>query len=115
MGSLLLAPYNDSMHLGQGFNSFLQTPCLDGAVEVTGSSATIESANSRKGVSQVVSYSCRFVDKISDLVRGMNISPASSIRYGTIQTSGNSLTVDESKFSSSDLNCVISVKVVNRE
>lgn len=34
MSGLLLAPYNDSMRLGQGFNSFLQTPCVHNAVKV---------------------------------------------------------------------------------
>lgn len=32
MPSLMLAPYNESMRLGQGYNSFLQTPCIEQAV-----------------------------------------------------------------------------------
>lgn len=35
MSALLLVPYNDSMRLGQGYNSFLQVPCLGNAVEIT--------------------------------------------------------------------------------
>ena len=62
-------------------------------------------------VSQTVSYSSRFVEKISDVVRSMNISAASSIKSGTIEVSGNSMTVDEGKFSSSDMNAVVSVRV----
>ena len=62
-------------------------------------------------MSQTVSYSSRFVEKISDVVRSMNISAASSIKSGTIEVSGNSMTVDEGKFSSSDMNAVVSVRV----
>jgi hypothetical protein len=32
--SLHLAPYNDAMRLGQGFNSYTHQLCIDGAVEV---------------------------------------------------------------------------------
>ncbi|KAJ4243311.1 hypothetical protein NW762_014836 [Fusarium torreyae] len=116
MGYVLLAPYNDSMHLGQGFNSFLQRPCMDGAVEISQSNTQTQAARAggSANISQVVSYSSRFVEKISDVVRSMNISAASSIKLGTIEVSGNSLSVDESKFAASDMNAVISVKVVNR-
>ncbi|PKK40952.1 hypothetical protein CI102_15064 [Trichoderma harzianum] len=61
----------------------------------------------------VVSYSSRFVERISDVARGMNVSAASSIKSGTIGISGNSLSVDEAKFADSDLNAIISVKVIN--
>ncbi|KAF5641462.1 uncharacterized protein FTJAE_4114 [Fusarium tjaetaba] len=116
MGYVLLAPYNDSMHLGQGFNSFLQRPCIDGAVKLTQADLQTQAARagSPSNVSQVVSYSSRLVEKISDVVRGMNISAASSIKLGTIQVSGNSLSVDEAKFAASDMNAVISVKVINQ-
>jgi hypothetical protein len=113
---LLLAPYNDSMQLGQGFNSFLQVPCIDGAVEIPPNAMRTQAARAHgaRNVSQVVSYSSRFVDKISDVVRSMNISAASSIKSGTIEVSGNSLSVDEAKFQASDMNAVVSVKVINQ-
>ncbi|KAK4184695.1 hypothetical protein QBC35DRAFT_505299 [Podospora australis] len=113
---LLLAPYNDSMTLGQGFNSFLHLPRLNGAVTIPESSLQTQAARAggAQNVSQVVSYSSRFVEKISEVVRSMNISAASSIKSGTIEVSGNSLSVDEAKFASSDLNAVISVKVINQ-
>ncbi|TGJ82973.1 hypothetical protein E0Z10_g5809 [Xylaria hypoxylon] len=113
---LLLAPYNDSIRLGQGFNSFLHKPCIDGAVTIPEDVLQPQAvrAGGTGNVSQTVSYSSRFVDKISDVVRSMNISAASSIKSGTIEVSGNSLSVDEAKFAASDLNAVISVKVVNQ-
>lgn len=114
---LLLAPYNDSMHLGQGFNSFLQVPCLNNAVTFASdqSKAVVESAKAGTiDASQVVSYSSRLVEKISDVVRAMNISAGSSIKCGSLESSGNSLSVDEVKFVSSDLNVLVSVKVINQ-
>jgi len=112
-GTGLLVPYNDSMRLGQGFNSFLQVPCVDNAVTFDESKVLVERANaSPTGVSQVVSYSSGFVEKISDIARTMNISAGSSIKSGCIRVSRNSLLVDEAKFRSSDLNVAVSVKVL---
>jgi len=111
---LLLAPYNDSMSLGQGFNSYLLAPCVKGATAVTEAELVelVEGANADPtGPSQIVSYSARFVEKISDVVRTMNISAASSIKGGSIEIPGNAISLDETKFLSSDLNVVVSVKV----
>ncbi|KAF8419175.1 hypothetical protein EV426DRAFT_616215 [Tirmania nivea] len=113
--SLLLARYNDSMHLGQGFNSFLQVPCVDNAMTFDQSKVVVERANACPAdVSQMVSYSSRFVEKISDVVRVMNISAGSLIKNGSIDVSGNPIWIDEAKFLSSDMNVVVSVKVINQ-
>lgn len=109
MSGLLLAPYNDSIRLGQGYNSFLQRPCLHNAMNVDAGKLSVEKP--RNGVSQVVSYSSRIVERLSDVVRSMNISAGSSIKSGTINVSGNSLSLDEEKFASSDINVVVSSKV----
>jgi translation initiation factor 1 (eIF-1/SUI1) len=115
MVGLLLAPYNDSMRLGQGFNSFLQEPRLNNAVHVVEDDISTTRGRGGKDVSQVVSYTSRFVERISDVVRTMNLSAGSSIKKGTIEVGGNSLSLDETKFASSDLNAIVSVKVVNRK
>lgn len=61
-----------------------------------------------------MSYSARFVEKLSDVMDTMNVSYCSSVKKGTIEISGNTSTVDETTFKSSDLNAVVSVKVVNQ-
>jgi hypothetical protein len=106
---LLLAPYNDSMRLGQGYNSFLQSPCTYNAVTITtkGSQSTSPSINT----SQTASYSSHVVTRISDITRSMGISTGSSIKNGSIAVSGNASGIDESKFVESDLNVIVSVKV----
>lgn len=123
MSALLLAPYNDSMKIGQGmfirhcrllvlifghvgFNSFLQTPCLYNAVKVANSPVVEKDV-----VSQTVSYSSRVATSVSDVVGSMNISAGSSIKNGTLFTAGNTQTVDLLKFKESDINVVVSVKV----
>ena len=72
---------------------------------------TVENA---KGASQVVTYSSRFVDKLSDITDDMNISGGLSIKYGTIGGSGRGAFIDSDKFKESDLNYYISVKVINQ-
>lgn len=135
MSGPLLVPYNDSMRLGQGYNSFLQTPCVhnavhlgedqdhDGVVDHVQTTAEgdeepslpVYPETSRRDIPQVVSYSSRLVNKMSEVIKSMNISAGNSIKNGGVNVSGNSLDVDELKFSSSDLNIVVSVKVVNQQ
>lgn len=80
MAAIFLVPYSDAMTLGQGYNSFLQEPRVHNAVTFTreqkdgGNNATSNISRSRQ-VSQVVSYSSRFVDQISQVVKPMNIAP----------------------------------------
>ncbi|KAJ5296435.1 uncharacterized protein N7443_007328 [Penicillium atrosanguineum] len=116
MTTLLLAPYNASMRMGQGYNSFLQISCLDDAVRITESSLKPQPvrARNKSNVSQTVSYSSRFVERISEFTGNMNISAASSIKTGIIEVLGNSISLDQAKFFASDLNVEVGVKVVNR-
>ncbi|KAJ5547188.1 hypothetical protein N7494_004773 [Penicillium frequentans] len=181
----LLAPYNNSMRLGQGFNSYTQQTCLDQAVlpdptlaqsdalrrkaadaieitpfnidssgspeDGTDSSASesklLEDVQSvsdsgtdvdiigkarrealgeskkdpKSGLSvppwvkpQIVTYSSRFVDKLSDVTDAMNISGSLSIKTATIGGKANGSYVDSDKFKSSDINFHLQVKVTNQ-
>ncbi|RHZ67383.1 uncharacterized protein CDV56_109620 [Aspergillus thermomutatus] len=69
---------------------------------------------SQRGPSQIVSYSSRFVNKISEITDDMNISGSLSIKYGSIGGAGKGSFVDSDKFKESDLNFFISVKVINQ-
>ncbi|CEO58470.1 hypothetical protein PMG11_03194 [Penicillium brasilianum] len=191
----LLAPYNNSMRLGQGFNSYTQQTCLDQAVlpdptleqsdalrrkaaaeiqaSPISSSTPTSSASStptssgagtdsaapeskqiedapavstpgtdvdiigkarREALSgpkqdpksgtgmtvppwvkpQIVTYSSRFVDKLSDVTDAMNISGSLSIKTATIGGKANGSYVDSDKFKSSDINFHLQVKVTNQ-
>ncbi|RSL44804.1 hypothetical protein CEP54_014537 [Fusarium duplospermum] len=111
--SRILIPFNDSMRLGQGYNSFLHAQCIDNAVKIKQAHARQTPANSDGPAPQDVDYSSRFVDKISDVAKRLNLSAGSSIKQGGIG-SGHSVTLDEAKFVGSDVNAIVSVKVVNQ-
>ncbi|RGP72364.1 hypothetical protein FLONG3_6760 [Fusarium longipes] len=158
----MLAPYNNSMRLGQGFNSYTQQVCLDKAVipsppkppktqgiitlasSVSSGTASqdgqgngaIEDGKENNDTSvatpakkpdithpiqvmpwvkpQIVTYSSRFVDKLSDITDAMNISGALSINTATIGGTANGSYVDSDKFKSSDINFHLQVKVTNQ-
>ncbi|RTE82404.1 hypothetical protein BHE90_003036 [Fusarium euwallaceae] len=128
--ALQLAPYNNAMRLGQGFNSYTQQICLTDAVmrpsDAPDGKKTIKAGNdaltkpadgtetSKKGVSQIVSYSSRFVEKLSDITDAMNISASLSIKTATIGGGASGQFIDSDKFKESDINFFVQVKVVNQ-
>ena len=67
-----------------------------------------------RGPSQTVTYSSRFVDRLSDVTDDMCISGSLSIKAAKIGGSGKGSFVDSDKFKESDMNFYISVKVVNQ-
>ncbi|KAK4169843.1 hypothetical protein QBC43DRAFT_283408 [Cladorrhinum sp. PSN259] len=154
----MLAPYNNSMRLGQGFNSYTQQICLDRAVlplpkpPTPAKGVTTLSYGTQDGAQtpatsdggstdgqpsieyhpqpkdpgptplkvmpwvkpQIVTYSSRFVDKISDVTDAMNISGSLSIKTATIGGKANGSYIDSDKFKSSDINFHLQVKVTNQ-
>lgn len=66
-----------------------------------------------KNVVQIVTYSSRMVDNVSDIIQALNISSSASIKYGTIKGSGSASIVNENKVNQSDLNYIVTVKVTN--
>lgn len=67
-----------------------------------------------RGPSQTVTYTSRFVDRLSDVMEDMCVSGSLSIKAGKVGGSGKGSFVDSDKFKESDLNFYISVKVVNQ-
>ncbi|KAM0490561.1 hypothetical protein ACHAP8_011466 [Fusarium lateritium] len=67
-----------------------------------------------RGRSQVVTYTSRFVSKLSEVTDEMNISGSLSIKYGAIGGCGKGSFIDSDKFKESGLNFFISVKVINQ-
>ncbi|KAF4442962.1 hypothetical protein F53441_11606 [Fusarium austroafricanum] len=113
--SMILAPYNDAMRIGQGFNSYTHELCIDGAVSVeSGDKVLQDQVNTVTNPAQIVSYSARVVEKLSDVVESMNVSYCSSIKKGTVAVSGSSSTIDETTFKTADINIVVTVKVTNQ-
>ena len=67
-----------------------------------------------QNVVQIVTYSSRLVDNVSEIVEALNISSSASIKYGTVKAAGSASFVNESKIESSDLNYIVTVKVTNQ-
>ena len=85
---------------------------FDGIVE-SDQQYTFDAAGAR-GPSQTVTYSSRFIDKLSDVTEDMAISGALSVKMAKIGGSGRGSFVDSDKFKQSDLNFYVSVKVANQ-
>ena len=92
-----------------GFNSYTQATCIDNAVDVKDQDKVHV-----KNPAQVVKYSAKFVERLSEIVSNMNISKSAAIKKGTIEVHGNANSIDEDKIKASDINLVVSVQVVNQ-
>jgi hypothetical protein len=64
---------------------------------------------------QIVTYSTRSVQNISDIVDALNISSSASIKYGTISGNASCSFVNEDKVNDSDINYILTVKVCLRD
>ncbi|KAK0554870.1 hypothetical protein OC845_000511 [Tilletia horrida] len=72
------------------------------------------SSQQAAGPGQIVTYSSRFVNKLSEITDEMSISGSLSIKYGGIGGSGSGAFMEAEKFYDSDLNFFVSVKVINQ-
>ncbi|CAD6945577.1 unnamed protein product [Tilletia caries] len=66
------------------------------------------------GTSQIVNYTSRFVDKLSEISEDMSGSAALSIKAGSFGGSGSGAFINTDKFYSSDIKFYLSVKVINQ-
>lgn len=64
-------------------------------------------------MNQIVTFSSRAIDNMSDIMDALNISSSASIKYGTIKGCGSASFVNENKVNESDINFIITVKVTN--
>ncbi|MCJ1398739.1 hypothetical protein MMC11_001940 [Xylographa trunciseda] len=120
------------MRLGMGFNSYSQQLCCNDSVVKADAIPATETdlvvqplqADTNQQVSQVVqngsitqmvTWTAKFVDKISDVTEAMNINGAASVKYGSISGSASGSFLDSSKFKTSDLNFFIQVSVINQK
>lgn len=64
-------------------------------------------------VAQVVTYSSRSVENMSEVMDALNLSAAASMKYGTVSASSSAAFVNENKVVSSDVNYIFTCKVTN--
>lgn len=61
-----------------------------------------------------MTYSSRYVSKLSEVSNNLNVSGSLSIRYGEISGGGSGSYVDAEVFQQSDINFLVVVKVINQ-
>ncbi|KAJ7258577.1 hypothetical protein C8J57DRAFT_1073542 [Mycena rebaudengoi] len=130
--AFLLAPYNDAMRLGMGFNSFTQQLCVNDAVRLAGGKQEIATDRSLRpqyqpglmtapdgsnlDISQNVTWTAKFVDKMSEITDSLNVSGSLQIKIEAIGGGGQASAsfLDSNKFKESDINYIIQVRVTNQ-
>ncbi|KAF5539433.1 hypothetical protein FMEXI_8922 [Fusarium mexicanum] len=106
------------MKLGSGFNSFTQTLCIDQAVvRDTDTLALAEGSEKQPQepqVAQSVIYKTSVIEKTTDVTDEMNIKGAFNIKYDQLAVDGTGKFINTNKIKDSDVNIMVSVKVVNQ-
>ncbi|EMT73804.1 hypothetical protein FOC4_g10002835 [Fusarium odoratissimum] len=80
---LLLAPYDDAMRLGMGFNSYTQTMCIYSYSAVE---ATDENMITSQTLPPKITYSSKLFEWVSEVVDTMDISRAATKKASTDST-----------------------------
>ncbi|KAB8206009.1 hypothetical protein BDV34DRAFT_224878 [Aspergillus parasiticus] len=115
------APYNDSMRIGSGFNSYTQQLRVNDAVVKENKTAVTDKDLKAKltgrsaAVSQQVTFTSKFVEHASDITEALNISGALEIKYQGMGAKASGSYLDSSKVKESDINYFVQVKVVNQQ
>ncbi|KAH8601891.1 hypothetical protein B0O99DRAFT_681004 [Bisporella sp. PMI_857] len=115
---LRLVPYNTTISIGAGFNSYTQQLCINDAVEQA-PSKSIDAANPLtahdKADASRITWTSKFVDNASDIIDAMSLSGAVVIRENGVldNTSGAFVSVENIK--GSDINYLIQVRVITRQ
>jgi hypothetical protein len=92
----LTVPYNGSMRLGQGFDSFMHKTCTDKAVEFGSTSISNASLNPQEWP-QTVAVSSGFATTFSDVCNALNLSAASCIKTGNLSNDSGDMSMDVEK------------------
>ncbi|KAK7454069.1 hypothetical protein VKT23_011582 [Stygiomarasmius scandens] len=116
--SLHLVPYNETMRLGMGFNSFTHQVCTDDVVKLSGGKGAATEQALRRLVDDPheITWSAKFVDRVNEVIDGLNVSAALYIRCDATD-SGETTPAsffDLHKFTESDINYWIQFKVTTQ-
>ncbi|VTT69103.1 unnamed protein product [Fusarium fujikuroi] len=106
---VLLAPYNDSMRLGMGFNSYTQTMCIDGAVD-----ATDETMITTETLQPKITSSSKLFERLSEVVDMMDISRAATMTTGIMDVHGHMNVLNDTKIDDADISLMVSVRVMSK-
>ncbi|KAK3367762.1 hypothetical protein B0H63DRAFT_565665 [Podospora didyma] len=94
--------------------ALINSPSDDGSHDDKSTSTKHGDALSVAAKPEIVTYSSRFVDKLSDVTDSMNVSGSLSIKTATIGGKANGSYIDSDEFKSSDINLHLQVKATNQ-
>ncbi|KAM3457479.1 hypothetical protein NHJ6243_007816 [Beauveria neobassiana] len=96
-------PYSDGLTLGQGYNTYLQEGCMNGAVDVTGSTNAPGQVTIEYRATQITEY--------SQIIKELGISASLGIQYldDSVEVSGKML--DKSTISWKEVRFMLRAKV----
>ncbi|PHH89229.1 hypothetical protein CDD83_6461 [Cordyceps sp. RAO-2017] len=100
-------PYVDGLTEGQGFNTFLQTGCQHGAVQVTRPSGEQKTETDQ---AQVM-YTAERISSYEKLVESIEVSAGATVKTLNAEGSVNARFLDRSEFESSFLTYLVKVDV----
>ncbi|EXL94684.1 hypothetical protein FOIG_12530 [Fusarium odoratissimum NRRL 54006] len=106
---LLLAPYDDAMRLGMGFNSYTQTMCIYSYSAVE---ATDENMITSQTLPPKITYSSKLFEWVSEVVDTMDISRAATSRPAGWKSKDTSTVKKASTDSTMDLGNICKVATI---
>ncbi|KAL5588071.1 hypothetical protein FOVSG1_013207 [Fusarium oxysporum f. sp. vasinfectum] len=108
---LLLAPYDDAMRLGMGFNSYTQTMYIYSyrAVE-----ATDENMITSQTLPPKITYSSKLFEWVSEVVDTMDISRAATIKTGRMEVHRHINVLNDAKIDDAHISLMVSVRVMSQ-
>ncbi|KAM0084029.1 hypothetical protein ACKRZS_003750 [Fusarium odoratissimum] len=108
---LLLAPYDDAMRLGMGFNSYTQTMCIYSYSAVE---ATDENMITSQTLPPKIAYSSKLFEWVSEVVDTMDISRAATIKTGRMEVHGHINILNDAKIEDAHISLMVSVRVMSQ-
>ncbi|KAL5619992.1 hypothetical protein FOBRF1_003238 [Fusarium oxysporum] len=106
---LLLAPYDDAMRLGMGFNSYTQTMCIYSYSAVE---ATDENMITSQTLPPKITYSSKLFEWVSEVVDTMDISRAATIKTGRMEVHGHINVLNDAKIDDAHISLMVSDELV---
>ncbi|KZZ95313.1 hypothetical protein AAL_04544 [Moelleriella libera RCEF 2490] len=99
-------PYSDGLSLGQGYNTYLQTGCMNGAVDITGPTDAPDQVKITYNADQITEY--------SQIVKELEISASLGIQYLDNSAAVSGKLLDKSTFENSLLTYIVRADVTRQ-
>ncbi|KAM0496487.1 hypothetical protein ACHAP8_007386 [Fusarium lateritium] len=104
----LFVPYDASMRMGMGFNSYTHKLCMRDVGCHDKGKHTVED------LTDTFIYSSSVVERPSDIATALEISQSTTIIDGSLDPTGGGKFINEDKIISADVNLLVSIRIMSR-